>query len=93
MPFINTYSIQNTLLRETKSTIWRARITKTIPKIKDLKDRMIRQTPTLLLVIRKPKIREGLGYILAIASEYKKHNQHYTVTKSHQQNQKNLQCK
>ena len=45
----NPYSIDNTLLREAKSTLWKCRLTKTIPNIADLTIRLKRQIHTLLL--------------------------------------------
>ena len=50
-----TYSIDNTLLREARSTIWKCRITKTLLHITDLKNRLNRQIPTLLLSQKKNK--------------------------------------
>ena len=50
------YSIDNTLLREARSTIWKCRLIKTIPNIADLKNRLKRQIPTILLVHKSEKI-------------------------------------
>ena len=56
-PMQDTYSIDNTILRETRSTIWRARYTNTITTIDQLKNRLKRQIPTLLHVITKQPLK------------------------------------
>ena len=54
------YSIDNTLLREARSTLWKCRLSKTIPNLTDLKNRLKRQIPTLLLVHKNKEITLGL---------------------------------
>ena len=54
------YSIDNTLLREARSTLWKCRLSKTIPNLIDLKNRLKRQIPTLLLVHKNKEITLGL---------------------------------
>ena len=61
------YSIDNTLLRESRSTLWKCRQIKTIPKITSLKSRLIRQIPTLILVQKDPQIKLGLEKLLRMA--------------------------
>ena len=55
------YSFDNTLLREARSTLWKCRLSKTIPNITDLKNRLKRQIPTLLLVQKNKVITDGRG--------------------------------
>ena len=55
-----TYSISNTLLRETRSTIWKARISKQIPTLREVKQRLKQQIPNLLLVNSNAAIKQGL---------------------------------
>ena len=63
----NPYSIDNTLLREARSTLWKCRLTKTIPKLMDLKNRLKRQIPTLILVQRDKEIIQGLNKLKTMA--------------------------
>ena len=53
------YSMDNTLLREARSTIWGARSAKTIPIRRNLKDRLKSQIQVLLMVLRKPNVLQG----------------------------------
>ena len=53
----NTYSINNTLLREARSTIWKARLSKKLLTLRELKQKLIAQSPTLLLVITNPALK------------------------------------
>jgi hypothetical protein len=55
-----TYSISNTLLRETRSTIWKARISKQIPTLREVKQRLKQQIPNLLIVNSNAAIKQGL---------------------------------
>ena len=55
-----TYSISNTLLRETRSTIWKARISKQIPTLREVKQRLKQQIPNLLFVNSNAAIKQGL---------------------------------
>ena len=66
------YSIDNTLLREARSTLWKCRLTKTIPNIADLKNRLKRQIPTLLLVNKSEEITLGLKNLKIMAENEKK---------------------
>ena len=61
------YSIDNTLLRESRSTLWKCRQIKTKPKLTSLKSRLIRQIPTLILVQKDPQIKLGLEKLLRMA--------------------------
>ena len=45
-----TYSKSNTLLRETRSTIWKARISKQIPTLREEKQRLRQQIPNLIII-------------------------------------------
>ena len=66
------YSIDNTLLREARSTIWKCRLIKTIPNIADLKNRLKRQIPTILLVHKSEKITLDLTKLKNMAEGWKK---------------------
>ena len=68
IPTQSVYSMDNTLLRETRSTIWGARTAKTIPKLKDLKERLKKQIPTILNVIKTQNTQEGLRNLLEMAN-------------------------
>ena len=68
-PYENTYSIDNTILREARSTLWKCRLTKTIPNIADLKNRLKRQIPTLLLTQKKLEITLGLKRLIVMAEQ------------------------
>ena len=61
------YSIDNTLLREVRSTLWKCRLIKTIPKISSLKSRLIRQIPILILVQKDQQIKQGLEKLQRMA--------------------------
>ena len=61
------YSIDNTLLREARSTLWKCRLIKTIPKISYLKSRLIKQIPTLILVQKDQQLIQGLNKLKTMA--------------------------
>ena len=54
------YSIDNTLLRGARSTLWKCRLSKTIQHLTYLKNRQKRQIPTLFLVHKNKEITLGL---------------------------------
>ena len=56
----NTYSLENTLLREARPTICKARLLKKIPTLRELKLRLTKQIPTLLILVTKPTLTVGL---------------------------------
>ena len=61
------YSLDNTLLREARSTLWKCRLIKTIPKLSFLKTRLIQQIPTLKLVQKDQLIIQGLSKLQRMA--------------------------
>ena len=63
-----TYSISNTLLRETRSTIWKARIAKQIPTLREVKQRLIQQIPNLIIINTKDAVKQGLIKLMNMAA-------------------------
>ena len=61
------YSLDNTLLREARSTLWKCRLIKTIPKLTFLKTRLLQQIPTLKLVQKDQQIIQGLNKLQRMA--------------------------
>ena len=61
------YSIDNTLLREARSTLWKCRLIKTIPKISFLKSRLIKQIPTLILMKKDQQTIQSLKKLQKMA--------------------------
>ena len=67
IPMQDPYSIDNSILRETRSPIQRDRYKKTIPTIENLKNRLKRQIHILLNVIKNQPLKEGLEKIYIMA--------------------------
>ena len=63
------YTIDNTLLRESRSTLWKCRQIKTLPNISSLKSRLIKQIPILILVQKDQTIKQGLEKLLRMAGK------------------------
>ena len=61
------HSIDNTLLREARSTLWKCRLIKTIPKISFLKSRLIKQIPTLILMQKDQQTIQSLKKLQKMA--------------------------
>ena len=61
------YSLDNTLLREARSTLWKCGLIKTIPKLTDLKSRLLKQIPTLILVQKDQQLIQGLNKLKTMA--------------------------
>ena len=61
------YSIDNTLLRESRSTLWKCRQIKTLPNISSLKSKLKKQIPLLIIVQKDKTIKQGLEKLLRMA--------------------------
>ena len=61
------YSIDNTLLRESRSTLWKCRQIKTLPNISSLKSKLKKQIPILILVQKDQTVKQGLEKLLRMA--------------------------
>ena len=61
------YSLDNTLPRDARSTLWKCSFIKAIPKITDLKSRLIKQIPTLKLVQKDQQLIQGLYKLKTMA--------------------------
>jgi len=61
------YSIDNTLLRESRSTLWKCRQIKTLPNISSLKSKLKKQIPLLIIVQKDQTIKQGLEKLLRMA--------------------------
>ena len=68
IPGENAYSMDNTLLREARSTIWGARSAKKLSTIRDLKDRLKRQIPVILMVLKNQTVQTGLRNLINMAN-------------------------
>ena len=63
----DAYIMNNTLLREARSTIWGARSAKRLPLLKDLKERLKRQLKKIIMVIKDKQIVLGLKKLIYMA--------------------------
>ena len=50
------------------STIWKARIAKQIPTLREVKQRLIQQIPNLIIINTKDAIKEGLIKLMNMAA-------------------------